>query len=74
MLVVDARIEGSEGKYLTFETLTHVPLDRRLVDKSLLTQREIDWWKAYHAKTRDILAPQLEGEDLAWLERACAPL
>ena len=32
VLVVDAKVEGSEGKYLTFETLTHVPLDRRLVD------------------------------------------
>ncbi|MBX7458486.1 aminopeptidase P family protein [Qipengyuania sp. 1NDH17] len=74
VLVVDADIEGSEGKYLTFETLTHVPLDRKLVDKSLLTEREIHWWNSYHAKTRDILAPQLEGEDLAWLERECAPL
>ena len=74
VLVVDADIEGGEGKYLTFETLTHVPLDRKLVDKSLLTEREIAWWNSYHAKTRDILAPQLEGEDLAWLERECAPL
>jgi len=74
VLVVDAEIEGSEGRYLTFETLTHVPLDRRLVDKSLLTPEEIEWWNSYHAKTRDILAPQLEGEDLAWLERECQPL
>lgn len=74
VLVVDAEIDGSEGKYLTFETLTHVPLDRRLVDKSMLTEREIAWWNAYHAKTREILAPQLEGEDLAWLERECQPL
>ncbi|EDL49538.1 aminopeptidase P family protein [Erythrobacter sp. SD-21] len=74
VLVVDAKIEGSEGKYLTFETLTHVPLDRRLVDKDLLTAREIEWWNTYHAKTHEILAPQLEGEDLAWLEHACRPL
>ncbi|MXO48845.1 M24 family metallopeptidase [Erythrobacter vulgaris] len=74
VLVVDAKIDGSEGKYLTFETLTHVPLDRRLVDKSMMTDREIAWWNDYHAKTREILAPQLEGEDLAWLERECKPL
>ena len=74
VLVVDAQIEGSEGKYLTFETLTHVPLDRKLVDKALLTEREIAWWNAYHARTLEILAPQLEGEDLAWLERECRPL
>ena len=74
VLVVDAGIDGSEGKYLGFETLTHVPLDRKLVDKSLLSEREIAWWNEYHARTRDILAPQLEGDDLAWLERECAPL
>ena len=74
VLVIDAEIEGSEGKYLTFETLTHVPLDRKLVDKTMLTEREIAWWDAYHAKTHDILAPQLEGDDLAWLERECRPL
>ncbi len=74
VLVVDAAIEGSEGKYLIFETLTHVPLDRRLVDKDLLTAREVQWWNDYHAKTRAILAPQLDGEDLAWLERECQPL
>ncbi|MXO96661.1 M24 family metallopeptidase [Erythrobacter aquimaris] len=74
VLVVDADIDGSEGKYLGFETLTHVPLDRKLVDKSLLSEREIAWWNEYHARTREILAPQLEGDDLAWLERECAPL
>ena len=74
VLVVDAAIDGSEGKYLGFETLTHVPLDRKLVDKSLLSEREIAWWNEYHARTREILAPQLEGDDLAWLERECAPL
>ncbi|MCA0903202.1 aminopeptidase P family protein [Qipengyuania aquimaris] len=74
VLVVDAGIDGSEGKYLGFETLTHVPLDRKLVDKELLSEREIAWWNEYHARTLAILAPQLEGEDLAWLERDCAPL
>lgn len=74
VLVVDAKIGGSEGKYLTFETLTHVPLDRRLVDKSMLTDREVAWWNDYHARTREILAPQLEDEDLAWLQRECRPL
>ena len=74
VLVVDAGIEGSEGKYLGFETLTFVPLDRTLVDKALLTDAEIDWWNNYHTAVRAVLAPQLEGDDLAWLEEQCAPL
>jgi Xaa-Pro aminopeptidase len=73
VLVVPAGI-ASEGDYLGFETLTFVPLDRRLVDKGMLSEAEIGWWNRYHAQVRAILAPQLEGEDLAWLERECAPL
>ena len=41
---------------------------------SLLSEAEIAWWNAYHARVRDVLAPQLEGGALAWLEKACAPL
>jgi Xaa-Pro aminopeptidase len=74
VLVNDAGIGGAEGKYLAFETLTHVPLDRRLVDVALLSEREIAWWNDYHAKVREVLAPRLEGADLGWLEEQCQPL
>ena len=74
VLTVKREIAGGEGDWLGFEPLTFVPIDRTLVDRSLLTGEEIAWWNDYHAKTRDILAPQLEGEALAWLEEACKPL
>ncbi|UYH54724.1 aminopeptidase P family protein [Qipengyuania sp. SS22] len=74
VLVVDAGVTGSEGKYLGFETLTFVPLDRTLVNKALLSAAEIDWWNNYHTAVRAVLAPQLEGADLAWLEEQCQPL
>lgn len=74
ILTVPVEIEGSEGDWLGFETLTFVPIDRNLVDTGLLTEEERAWWNAYHAKTRELLAPQLEGEVLAWLEQACKPL
>ncbi|MXO69946.1 M24 family metallopeptidase [Altererythrobacter marinus] len=74
VLTVKREIEGGEGEWLGFEPLTFVPIDRTLVDRALLTDDEIAWWNDYHAKTRAILAPQLEGEVLAWLEEACRPL
>ena len=74
ILTVRQEIEGAEGDYLGFECLTFVPIDRALVEKSLLTADEITWWNDYHAKVWDILSPQMEGEDLAWLERHCAKL
>ena len=74
VLTVERDIEGAEGRFLGFECLTFVPLDRTLIDKGLLTADEIAWVDAYHQKVREIVAPQLEGEDLAWLERHTQPL
>ena len=74
VLVEPRQIEGAEGDYLGFETLTFAPIDRTLVDQTLLTRDEVAWWNAYHAKVEAMLAPQLSGEALAWLKAACAPL
>ena len=74
VLTVERQMEQAEGRYLGFETLTFVPIDRTLIDKNLLSPDEIAWVDAYHAKVRAIVAPQLEGDDLAWLERETQPL
>jgi Xaa-Pro aminopeptidase len=74
VLVEERVIEGAEGRYLGFETLTFVPLDRRLIDKALLTAEEIAWVDGYHAQVREVLRPRLSGEDWVWLERETAPL
>jgi Xaa-Pro aminopeptidase len=74
VLVEPRDIAGAEGDFFGFETLTFVPIDRNLVDMAMLTAEERDWWNDYHARTRTLLAPQLDGDDLAWLKAACAPL
>lgn len=74
VLVEEREIAGMEGRYLGFETLTFVPLDRKLIEKALLTAEEIAWVDAYHAQVRALLAPRLAGEDLAWVERETLPL
>ena len=72
VLVRDSEVAG-EG-FMEFETLTFAPIDRRLIDRSLLTPAEIAWLDAYHTAVHERLAPHLDGEDLAWLNAACAPL
>jgi len=74
VLVETREIPGAEGEWLGFETLTLVPIDRNLVDPALLTEAERSWWNAYHARVAEVLAPQLDGAALAWLNAACAPL
>lgn len=72
-LVVEVPTSG-DMTVLGFESLTRAPIDRRLVDVSLLTDSEIAWWNDYHQKVWQDVSPSLEGEDLAWLEQATVPL
>ena len=74
VLVEERAIAGAEGRFLGFETLTFVPIDRTLVDQSMLTLAERAWWNTYHAQTRALLMPLLSGADRDWLESQCAPI
>ncbi len=54
----------------SFETLTLAPIDRRLIEPTLMNGEEIDWLDAYHAEVRRTLAPLMQAEDRGWLEAA----
>ncbi len=60
--------------FLHFQTLTHVPIDRRLILPGLLSPAEREWLDAYHAAVRDRIGPLVDGGARTWLEAACAPL
>ncbi|SFL89479.1 aminopeptidase P family protein [Methylobacterium pseudosasicola] len=74
VLVEPRAIPGGERPMLGFETLTLAPYDRRLIRFDLLAPEERAWIDAYHARVRDTLAPHLDAETRAWLDRATAPL
>ena len=56
------------------ETLTWVPIDRRLVLPDLLTVEERGWLNAYHAACHDKIAGRLSDAARRWLMQATAPL
>jgi Xaa-Pro aminopeptidase len=67
--------DGGEREIMGFRELTLAPIDRRLVDVSLLTDEERDWWNAYHARVATEIGPLItDPAERAWLEAACAPL
>jgi Xaa-Pro aminopeptidase len=74
ILTVALDIAGAEKDMLGFETLTFAPYERALIDTAMLDVGEIAWIDAYHAKVRDVVAPQLAGESRDWLMRVTAPL
>lgn len=63
-------LKDAEREMYQFDALTMIPIDRRLIDKSLLTQGEIDWLNHYHRKVFNTLAPLMSGEELSWLIQA----
>jgi Xaa-Pro aminopeptidase len=69
-----ASVPGGERELMSFETLTLVPIDRRLVQPELMTAAELDWLDAYHARVRDEIGPELGPGDRAWLEQATEPI
>ena len=65
---------GDPAPRLAFETLSFVPIDRRLILTERLDRAERDWLDAYHAACRDRLSGRLSAAARDWLEAATAPL
>lgn len=74
ILVEERPIPGAERAMLGFRTLSHVPIDRRLIDADLLSAEEKAWLNAYHAETLRLVAPLVPEEMQGWLTDACAPV
>ncbi|OOF14857.1 MULTISPECIES: aminopeptidase P family protein [unclassified Salinivibrio] len=72
-LIEEKPTEG-DMTMLGFASLTRAPIDRRLVDVSLLSEAEIQWWNRYHQTVWDEISPHLDDQDQAWLKQATAPL
>lgn len=71
IVVQEAPALGDNRKQLSFETLTFVPFDLRLVQVQVLSQAERHWLNAYHAETLAKLSPRVAGATLDWLRQAC---
>ena len=59
---------------LKFENLTLVPIDKRLINKYLLSKQEISWLNDYHKEVYKKLNQLLPSEMQNWLTVSCAPL
>ena len=77
-LVMSVPAHTPEGntfaEMLEFETLTLCPIDTTCIERSLLRSDEVAWLNAYHATVQQRLAPRVQGDALAWLQRRCQPI
>ena len=75
LLVTEAEtLEGGNISTHAFDTLTLAPIDRRLIDASMLNSEELNWLNAYHARVERELSPHLDDDTRRWLAAACAPI
>ncbi len=77
LIVVESApaLPGADARnHLAFETLTFVPLDRRLILTGLLSPGERAWLNAYHAQTLEKIGPRLSEAAKDWLIAATAIL
>ncbi|MDE0144593.1 MAG: aminopeptidase P family protein [Nitrospira sp.] len=71
VVVIPAKMGGGGGReWLAFETITLVPFDASLIDRSLLNAAEREWLNAYHARVREVIGPLVDSSTAVWLEQA----
>jgi Xaa-Pro aminopeptidase len=74
VLVEPREIAGAEREMYGFETLTLAPIDRALIDTSMLDAAERGWVDRYHAIVLARLGPLMSANEYHWLSAVCAPL
>uniref|UniRef100_A0A8C2GGN1 X-prolyl aminopeptidase (aminopeptidase P) 2, membrane-bound n=1 Tax=Cyprinus carpio TaxID=7962 RepID=A0A8C2GGN1_CYPCA len=65
------------NNYLTFETVSLVPYDRKLINTSLLSPEQVHWLNKYYESIRSVVGPELERqalkEEYDWMMKHTAP-
>ena len=74
IVVEEAPALGDNRAQMSFETLTFVPFDRRLILREELSPGERRWLDGYHAEVLEKLGKRVSGATLDWLKDACAPI
>lgn len=75
LIVVERETEFKFVKCLGFETITMVPIQRKMIDMSLLEREEVEWLNKYHQECRAKVSPLLSNhpEALDWLIKETEP-
>lgn len=74
VVIPETTLKESDRPFFTFDTITIVPFDRALIERTLLSDQECFWLNAYHARIWKELKEAVEGETRNWLEEATRPL
>ena len=74
-LVIGTDISGAEKPVNAFETLTLAPIDRRLIEVTMLSPTELKWLNDYHDRVNREVRPHLDDNATRlWLDEATAAM
>ena len=74
LLAVQKAFTTDFGTFLSFETLSLVPYERKLIDRGLLTDEEIRQIDEYHERVYSSLSPLVDDRAEEYLRKATLPL
>ncbi len=67
-------VKEKQNNLLCFDNLSWCPIDRDLIEKSLLNKDEVNWFNIYHKNVYIKLSPYLNEQENKWLESITVPL
>jgi Xaa-Pro aminopeptidase len=59
---------------LHFETISWAPIEKSLIEVSMLDDSELKWLNNYHQKVYEKLSPNLNSEEREWLKSITSSL
>lgn len=68
ILLVKPYKQTPSGSFYHFEVITFFPIDTKPIEKSMLTQEELNWLNDYHQLVYKQLSPRLSGKAVEWLK------
>ena len=70
-LVLCVEDEKNEyGQFLRFEYLTYVPIDLEVIDREIMSDRDVELLNRYHKQVYEKISPYLDEDERAWLSEA----
>ena len=66
-------VEDEKNEYrqfLRFEYLTYVPIDLEVIDREIMSDRDVELLNRYHKQVYEKISPYLDEDERAWLSEA----
>ena len=67
-------VKEENENLLNFENISWAPIDKDLIEPSLLNLNDVEWLNSYHETVFDKLSIFLTAEEKLWLQNVTSPL